>query len=163
MAYIVTIQRITMYYFICNICVRLGAKMTAAKFNLISRQVLEVMCEFASKKSLRGVAVLACLENDDNNDWICRMKVCGAIRSAAVGLRGLNYAAVSFSKMAEMMNTKKDSGKAPDQLLVGELGLEGGVIIKDGQGYIAASFAGGSPEDDYAVSLRGVAFLQSII
>lgn len=137
--------------------------MTEAKFNLISQQVLMVMCEFAAKKGLRGVAVLANLEDAKEIDWVCRMRVCGAFRSAPNGSRGLNYAAISFSKLSEMMNTKTDSGKAPDQLLIGELGLEGGVIIKDEQGYLAASFAGGAPEDDYSISQRGITFLKSII
>ena len=137
--------------------------MTTAKFNLMSQQVLNVMCEFAAKKGFVGVAFLACLEDSGTNDWVCRMKVCKAVRSAAEGTRGMNYAALSFSMMAEMMDTKADSGQSARQPLTGETGLKGGACIKDGAGYIAASFAGASPEDNYIISLHALTYLQRII
>jgi hypothetical protein len=137
--------------------------MTEARFNLISQQILNIMCEFARKKGFVGVAFLSCLEDGGSNDWVCRMKVCGAMRSAAEGTRGMNYAALSFSKMAEMMDTKTDSGQSARQPLQGEAGLKGGACIKDGSGYIAASFAGAHPEDDYIISLHALTYMQKII
>ncbi len=137
--------------------------MTVAKFNLISQQVLNIMCEFAAKKDFVGVAFLSCLENAGTNDWVCRMKVCKAVRSAAEGTRGMNFAALSFSMMAEMMDTKTDSGQSTRQPLSGETGLKGGACIKDGAGYIAASFAGAAPEDNYIISLHALTYLQKII
>ena len=137
--------------------------MTEAKFNLISEQVLKIMGEFAHRKGLAGVATLACLENAQNDNWVCRMKVCGALRSAS-DMRGTNHAAVAFSRLSEMMETKKDSGTSARKPLYGEVSSVGGAIIKDGFGLIAASYSsGGTPEDDYAIALHGVTFLQRII
>lgn len=136
--------------------------MTNASFNLMADEVLQIMCELAEQAGVTGVAVLANLEDANDNNWVSRMKVCGATVLSRDG-ESFNLIAVAHSKIAEMMETKLDSGSNLRPLLVGELGYQGGAILTDDFGYIAASFSGGPSEVDYSISLRGLKFMQAII
>lgn len=72
--------------------------------------------------------------------------------------RGTNYMGVMFTKMAEMLSTKKNSGTSKERKpKVGETGYPGGVTFEVNGYFMLIAFSGGTGEDDREVSRAGEA------
>jgi len=77
---------------------------------------------------------------------------------------GANYAAVSFSKFAEMMETRANSGTTKDRPpKKGEFGYRGGVILEEGEIIMFAFFSGGSEDEDVAVASAAILTLRDAL
>jgi uncharacterized protein GlcG (DUF336 family) len=73
--------------------------------------------------------------------------------------KGSNLLAVAYSKATEMASTLKDSGSGTRPILVGEVGWQGGVVLKGKAGVLIAAFSGGRSEDDVKISKAGLEVL----
>ena len=74
---------------------------------------------------------------------------------------GSNLLAIAYAKACEMADTLKDSGSKVRPVMKGELGWQGGVIVRGKKGYIVAAFSGGKSEDDVKVSQAGAQAMQT--
>ncbi len=101
----------------------------------------------AKEKSITGVAVLSFIPGDVTESWISKMKVVGKLADARS-----NLCAIAYSKASEMAVTLKDSGDSTRKNIDGELGYQGGAIVKVKYGYLVAAFSGATSQQDYGVS-----------
>ncbi len=101
----------------------------------------------AKEESITGVAVLSFIPGDVTESWISKMKVVGKLADARS-----NLCAIAYSKASEMAVTLKDSGDSTRKNIDGELGYQGGAIVKVKYGYLVAAFSGATSQQDYGVS-----------
>ena len=106
------------------------------------------------KESISGVAVISFIPDDVTESWISKMKVVGKLADA-----NSNLCAIAYSKASEMAVTLRDSGDSTRKNINGELGYQGGAIIKVKYGYLLAAFSGASGQQDYDVSKLGLEWL----
>ncbi len=112
--------------------------------------VLDAMQASARAGNHLGVAGAAYLTGA--GELISRTRDCGKVFDAWG-----NYIGIVHAKLAEMCETREDSGTGKRAPLVGELGYAGGAIRPWGDGYLLAAFSGASSEDDLAISRVGLA------
>ena len=130
--------------------------MKKEEFNKMSTIVLDVMEKKARELNIEGVAVVCNLEDGKGNDWQTALRVVDKIRTEVQpDQSGYNFIGVVYAKVAEMMDTKQNSGSKTRPILVGELGYKGGEIRKDGEGYVVTAFSGGPSAKDLLVSQAG--------
>ncbi len=72
----------------------------------------------ANELKLSGFAVIAVLNDNNNENWTSKMKVCGALKNDTV-----NFLSVAYSKAGEMMDTFQNSGTTEQIPLLGEFGF----------------------------------------
>ncbi len=108
----------------------------------------------AEKESITGVAVISFIPGDRTESWISRMKVVGKLADAKS-----NLCAIAYSKASEMAVTLKDSGDSTRKTIDGELGYQGGAIVKVKYGFLVAAFSGASGQQDYDVSKLGLEWI----
>ena len=108
----------------------------------------------AKEKSIKGVAVVSFIPGDVTESWISKMKVVGKLADA-----NSNLCAIAYSKASEMAVTLKDSGDSTRKTINGELGYQGGAIVKVKYGYLLAAFSGASGQQDCDVSKLGLEWL----
>ena len=119
-----------------------------------ANECLIQMEKAAKKESFTGVAVVSFIPNDLTESWISKMKVVGKIADARS-----NLCAIAYSKASEMAVTLKDSGDSTRKTIDGELGYQGGAIVKVKYGYLLAAFSGASGQQDYDVSKLSLEWL----
>ncbi len=117
-------------------------------------ECLMQMEKAAKKESLTGVAVLSFIPGEATHSWTSKMKVVGKLADA-----NANLCAVAYSKASEMAVTLKDSGDSARKTIAGELGYQGGAIVKVKYGYLVAAFSGASGQQDYDLSKLGLEWL----
>ena len=117
-------------------------------------ECLVVIEKAAHKKTIKGVAMIAFIPGDAAESWTSKMKVVGRTTSDA-----FNFLGVAYAKASEMAVTLKDSGTTDRKVLKGELGYQGGVIIKVGSGYLVGAFSGGTSQQDAEVAKEGLDWL----
>ena len=117
---------------------------------------LALMEEAVKKESVTGVAVISFIPDGVTESWISKMKVVGKLADA-----NSNLCAIAYSKASEMAVTLKDSGDSTRKTINGELGYQGGAIVKVKYGYLLAAFSGASGQQDYDVSKLGLEWLAS--
>lgn len=125
-------------------------------FDFKVEAVLDVMEKSARSINAKGVAVLAWLDDEKTCQWVGRMRVVDAAVAENPNEKGYNLVAVAWSKAAEMMATKQNSGTTKRDYLYGELGYQGGAIKKVGNGYLVAAFSGATSEEDFKISEEGI-------
>ena len=77
---------------------------------------------------------------------------------------GTNYAAVAWSKLAEMLATRVDSGTDKDRRpKKGECGWPGGVVAREGEFLLLTAFSGGTGEEDVKIAKAGLESLRNSI
>lgn len=113
---------------------------------LIQQVAVEEIQQFANKMGLQGVGGAMVVE-DGETVWNPTIVVVGKFQRSpdpkrGVGDNGSNYAAVGFSKLAEMMDTGVDSGSIVNtrKPKKGEFGYAGGRIVRVGSVRVAAFF-----------------------
>ena len=117
-------------------------------------ECLAIIEKAAKNESITGVALIAFIHGDATESWISKMKVMGKLAD-----NKSNLCAVAYSKASEMAVTLKDSGDSTRKTINGELGYQGGAIIKVKSGYLVAAFSGASGQQDYDVSKLGLEWL----
>ena len=115
---------------------------------------LDMMEKEAKNIPMEGVAMLAYIPGEATAAWTSKMRVVGKLADEKV-----NLLAIAYAKAGEMAVTQKDSGEQSRKEIGGELGDQGGAIIKIHSGYLVAAFSGGTSEDDLAVSKMGLDWL----
>jgi hypothetical protein len=111
-----------------------------------------IQIENAAKEiSITGVAVVSFIPDEVTESWISKMKVVGKLADDKS-----NLCAIAYSKSSEMAVTLKDSGDSTRKSIDGELGYQGGAIIKVKYGYLLAAFSGATGQQDYDVSKIGL-------
>ena len=135
----------------------------AAKFDAVADKALLAMRKKAEELNIQGAAIVAYFEGDTLQSWSSRMVVVGSFRKEPKDATdpGSNVLAFAYQKASEMANTLRNSGTKPYTPMKGELGWEGGVIIRGKSGYLIAAFSGGKSEDDVKVSHAGIEALQT--
>ena len=114
-------------------------------------ECLVQMEKAAKEKSITGVAVVSFIPGDVTESWISRMKVVGKLADTRS-----NLCAIAYSKSSEMAVTLKDSGDSTRKTIDGELGYQGGAIVKVKYGYLLAAFSGATSQQDLEVSKSGL-------
>lgn len=107
-----------------------------------------------NKELISGVAVISFIPGSATESWISKMKVVGKLADAKS-----NLCAIAYSKASEMAVTLQDSGDSTRKIIDGELGYQGGAIVKVKYGYLLAAFSGASGQQDYDVSKLGLEWL----
>ena len=108
----------------------------------------------AEEISITGVAVVSFISGEKTESWISKMKVVGKLADAKQ-----NLCAIAYSKSSEMAVTLKDSGESARKAIDGELGYQGGTIIKVKDGYLLAAFSGATGQQDYDVAKIGLEWM----
>lgn len=115
---------------------------------------LSIIEKEAEKIPIQGVAIVAYIPGDITESWTSKMKVVGKLANEKV-----NYLAIAYAKASEMAVTLKDSGDESRKDIVGELGYQGGAIMKVNSGYLVAAFSGGTGQQDVDISKVGLEWL----
>ena len=131
-------------------------------FDKIANDALLAMRRRAGELNITGVALVAYFEGDSIQSWSSKMLVVGRMKdNPSATSKGSNLLAIAYSKAAEMADTLKDSGSQVRPPMTGEVGWNGGVVLRGKAGYLIAAFSGGKSEDDVKVSHAGVEALKS--
>lgn len=121
-------------------------------------ECLAQMEKAAKNETITGVAVISFIPGDVTESWVSKMKVVGKLADDKA-----NLCAIAYSKSSEMAVTLKDSGDGTRKSINGELGYQGGAIIKVKYGYILAAFSGGTGQQDYDVSKLAIEWMANKI
>ena len=132
-------------------------------FDATADKALVAMRHKAEELGIQGAALVAYFEGDSIQAWSSKMVVVGAMRKDPKDATdpGSNLLAIAYAKACEMADTLKDSGSKVRPVMKGELGWQGGVIVRGKKGYIVAAFSGGKSEDDVKVSQAGAQAMQT--
>ncbi|MDZ7604237.1 MAG: hypothetical protein U5K79_01325 [Cyclobacteriaceae bacterium] len=117
-------------------------------------ECLNIISEAAKKESITGATMIAFIPGDATSSWISKMKVVGRLADDKS-----NFLAIIYAKAAEMAVTLRDSGNEERKSITGELGWQGGAILKVNGGYLVGAFSGGTGQQDYDVSKLGLEWL----
>jgi hypothetical protein len=115
---------------------------------------LDLIEKEAKDIPMQGVAMVAYIPGETTAAWTSKMRVVGKLADEKV-----NLLAIAYAKAGEMAVTLKNSGEQSRKEIIGELGYQGGAIVKINSGYLVAAFSGGTSEDDLAVSKMGLDWL----
>jgi len=131
-------------------------------FDGLANSALAAMKKRADELGIGGVAVVAYFPGDKIQYWSSKMLVIGRMRDEPSDTnKGANLIGIAYAKAVEMADTLKDSGSQVRPPMTGELGWQGGVIVRGKNGYLIAAFSGGKSEDDVKISTAGVEELKT--
>lgn len=130
-------------------------------FDDTAEGMISAMRKRAGELSVSGVAVVAWFEGESIQSWKSRMVVVGKLKNEpSQNSKGSNLLAIAYSKAAEMADTLKASGSNVRPPMTGEVGWQGGAIVRGHDGYWIAAFSGGKSEEDLAISQAGLATIR---
>jgi acetyl esterase/lipase len=133
------------------------APVSGKGFDDASEDVLSAMRKRAAELAVGGVALVAWFEGESIQSWKSRMAVVGKLKNEPTqSSKGSNLLAIAYSKAAEMADTLKASGSNVRPPMTGEVGWQGGIIVRGQAGYWIAAFSGGKSEEDVAISQAGL-------
>jgi hypothetical protein len=134
-----------------------------AQFDATADKALVAMRHKAEELNIQGAAIVAYFEGEKIQAWSSKMVVVGSMKTEPKDATdpGSNLLAFAYAKACEMADTLKDSGSNSRPVMKGELGWQGGVIVRGKKGYIVAAFSGGKSEDDVKVSRAGAEAMQT--
>jgi hypothetical protein len=128
----------------------------------LEETALSAMVAKALTLGVKGVAVVGIAPPDQPETFFFGTRISGRFErppdpSRGENDKGTNFFSIVYSKIAEMVATRRDSGESPDRVLKkGEFGYKGGLIReKDGFTRLAA-FSGGSEAQDLEISQVGL-------
>lgn len=123
-------------------------------------KVLDDMKDKAVEMGIEGVAVASVLGEGETVDWIGEMKVVGIPYKLE---EGWNLVAIAWSKCAEVIATRADSGNPDHKKIVGELGFVGGAYGEYEGCRMAFAFSGALSEEDLEVARYGIEKMKGYI
>jgi acetyl esterase/lipase len=130
-------------------------------FEDTAEDMISAMKKRAGELAVSGVAVVAWFEGENIQSWKSRMTVVGKLKNEpSQNSKGSNLLAIAYSKAAEMADTLKASGSNVRPPMTGEVGWQGGAIVRSHSGYWIAAFSGGKSEEDLAISQAGLALIR---
>ena len=125
-----------------------------------SELALNAMEEHANKIGTPGVAVVLYSDKDSGKDYYSFTRVIGAIKRIDDDQSGYNFFALVYSKIAESIETGKESGNLKRPLITGEFGYGGSAVYNGSDGLEVTCFSGSSEEVDCAISETGMKSLR---
>jgi hypothetical protein len=140
------------------------AKSPLADFDATAAKMIRAMEAHAKQIGVKGVIVITSM-NDEGTSWISKMQAVEATKNVVTDTSksnypGMNFIGVAYTKMAEMADTKANSGGKTRPPYRGEYGFPGGLIKKVASGYILAAFSGGTGEQDVEITKAGMAAIE---
>ncbi|HVI40173.1 MAG TPA: hypothetical protein VM577_05900 [Anaerovoracaceae bacterium] len=117
---------------------------------------LNAMEEHAKRIGGSGVAVFLYSEDENAKDLFSVMRIVGAINTIAEDHTGYNFIALAYSKIAESIETGKNSGNLMRPRIEGEFGYQGSAVAKDMNGMIITSFSGFTGDVDLEIAQTGL-------
>jgi len=159
----ITLRAAVLCLFALFFFVSCPAEGQGAKFDATADTALAAMRHKAEELGIQGAALVAYFEGDSIQAWSSKMVVVGSMRKDPKDATdtGSNLLAIAYAKACEMADTLKDSGSKVRPVMKGEVGWQGGVIVRGKKGYIVAAFSGGKSEDDVKVSRAGAEAMQT--
>ena len=127
-----------------------------AELKTKSKIALDAMEEHAKRIGTSGVAVFLYSDQNEPEDICSFMRIVGAMNTIAEDRSGYNCMALAYSKIAESLETGKDSGNLARPMIVGEFGYLGSTISKSGNGVIITSFSGSTGDIDLKIAQSGM-------
>lgn len=129
--------------------------------NLIELEVkaaaaLDAMEKHAKRIGTDGVAVFLYAPDQETEDLYSVMRIIGAMNTIYEDCTGYNFIALAYSKIAESLETGKDSGNLLRPKITGEFGYQGSAIEKFGQGTVITSFSGCTGDIDLEIARSGL-------
>ncbi|MFC1700471.1 hypothetical protein ACFLZ4_02425 [Patescibacteria group bacterium] len=135
---------------------------------LAQQAAAETIRRVATQMGLQGVGG-ALVVLDGETVWNPTLVVVGNFQRGPDPNRGeddtgTNYAAVGFSKLAEMIDTEKNSGTQRDRKpKKGEFGYLGGVMSRIDNMLILTFFSGGTENEDNRVAKPALNTLRDVL
>jgi hypothetical protein len=131
----------------------------------VQEEMFEAMEEKAAELTVQGVAAFMIIPDDEESgqEWYPFLRIIGRFHRGpdsdrAEGDSGANYAAIAFTKIAEMVRTGRNSGESGAWTPKGEFGYRGGITWTrtdtEGARFFLA-FSGGSEDEDVEISIIG--------
>lgn len=117
---------------------------------------LNAMEEHAKRIGASGVAVFLYSEDENAKELCSVMRIVGAINTIAEDHTGYNFIALAYSKIAESIETGKNSGNLMRPMIEGEFGYQGSAIAKDENGVIITAFSGSTSDIDLEIAQTGL-------
>ena len=128
----------------------------------LEESALSAMVAKALALSVKGVAAVGIASLDQPETFFFGARISGRFErppdpSRGENDKGTNFFSIVFSKLAEMVATRRDSGESPNRVFKkGEFGYKGG-LIREKEGFtLLAAFSGGSEAQDPEISQAGV-------
>jgi len=125
-------------------------------FNNKAEIALDAMEAHAKRIGASGVAVFLYSEDENAKDFCSVMRIVGAINTIAEDHTGYNFIALAYSKIAESIETGKNSGNLARPMIEGEFGYQGSAIAKDKNGIIITAFSGCTGDVDLEIAGTGL-------
>jgi len=117
---------------------------------------LNAMEAHAERIGASGVAVFLYSEDENAKELCSVMRIIGAMHTIAEDHTGYNFIALAYSKIAESIETGKNSGNLARPMIEGEFGYQGSAMVKDRNGMIITSFSGCTGEVDLEIAQSGL-------
>lgn len=124
---------------------------------------LDAMEEHAKRIGASGTAVILYSADENGKDYYSVMRIINAFHTIAEDHTGYNFIALAYSKIAESIETGKDSGNLTRPMITGEFGYQGSTIARDQNGMIITSFSGCTGDVDLEIARTGLQRLQNKI
>lgn len=140
--------------------------MPRQEINTLEEAALAAMAAKALELNAKGVAAAAIAPPDQPETFFFGARICGRFErppdpSRGENDKGTNFFAIVFSKLTEMVATRRNSGESPERVLKkGEFGYKGGLIGEVDGFTLMAAFSGGSEAEDLEIAGAGLAALQ---
>jgi hypothetical protein len=140
--------------------------MVLQDIRVLEDAALAAMAAKVEALHVKGVAAVAIAPPDQPETFYFGARICGRFErppdpSRGENDKGTNFFSIVFTKLAEMVATRRNSGESPERILKkGEFGYKGGLISEINGLTIMAAFSGGSESEDLEISRAGIAALQ---
>jgi len=121
-----------------------------------SEIALNAMEEHAERIGTDGAAVVLFAPAEGTGDSYSALRVIGARNVIYEDQTGYNFIALAYSKIAESLETERDSGTLTRPLITGEFGYQGSAIAKDENGIIVTAFSGSTGDIDLEIARSGL-------
>lgn len=122
-----------------------------------SKLALDAMEEHAARIGTSGVGVFIYTDDEKAKNWQSVFRIIGAFKTIAEDGTGYNFISIAYSKVAESIETGKNSGTMDRPRITGEFGYQGSAIAKYEGGIIITSFSGSTGEIDFEIAKSGLA------
>lgn len=132
------------------------------EFNKRAESALDAMEEHAIRIGASGAAVILYKEEGAGKDFYSVMRIINAFNTIGEDQTGYNFIALAYSKIAESIETGRDSGNLERPMITGEFGYQGSAIARDKGGITITSFSGCTGEIDLEIARSGLQRIQRV-
>jgi hypothetical protein len=130
--------------------------MGEATLKHMGEAALDAMEAHANRIGAQGAAVFLYSENGAAADIYSLMRIVGAMNTISEDGTGYNFIALAYSKIAESLETGKNSGNLSRPLITGEFGYQGSAVLRMEKAMVITSFSGSTGDIDLEIALSGI-------